>query len=225
MEEIKCRKCGSTNLKLLDQLLLSFPPKYLYECQDCGNYTRYSIADSMLNGPIVFPDNEDVKNIIDEIDNIINKDEELVCKNCGSDEIEWIAIKDADHNEIPKLGLQCKKCGSTNFEEKDLKAFFNKPKNTKTEEEIILQSNIYITTDCKNNVLDYKFYKNNSDIIQIHMEKDSDLIIICEYNKDMDLIKINKATFDRPLDDFKVINIQACLDILAGVYECAIKMI
>jgi uncharacterized OB-fold protein len=39
MSLIKCKKCGSSNVKVdIETVYTSFPAKYGYKCQDCGEY-------------------------------------------------------------------------------------------------------------------------------------------------------------------------------------------
>lgn len=39
MSLIKCKKCGSSNVKIdFDAVYTSIPSKYGYKCQDCGEY-------------------------------------------------------------------------------------------------------------------------------------------------------------------------------------------
>lgn len=39
MSLIKCKKCGSSNVKVdFDAVYTSIPSKYGYKCQDCGEY-------------------------------------------------------------------------------------------------------------------------------------------------------------------------------------------
>lgn len=57
MSELKCKNCGSKNLKMSDEVLLSLPPQYKYVCQDCGNvitsYDWYIEFDKDINNLII----------------------------------------------------------------------------------------------------------------------------------------------------------------------------
>lgn len=79
---IKCKKCGSSNVKVdFDTAYTSFPLKYGYKCQDCGEMDYISYEELLKNLGVgnSFPNNKNV-NHSEEIKGSLTG---WVCPKCG----------------------------------------------------------------------------------------------------------------------------------------------